>query len=62
MYRHPGIGNEAMNAQIVNQTLNIINDQEQAPKQDLYYDQMEQKPLFYQDPEEEPEQEPEPKG
>ena len=61
MYRHPGIGNEAMNAQIVNQALNIINDQEQAPKQDLYYDQMEQKPLFYQDPEEEPEQEPEPK-
>ena len=52
----PGAGNEAMNAQIVNQALNIINNQEQAP-QDVYYDQMEQKPLFYQDPEE-PVQEP----
>ena len=38
----PGAGNEAMNAQIVNQALNIINNQEQdqvqAPNQDLFYD------------------------
>ncbi len=63
----PGAGNEAMNAQLLDQALNIINDQEpeggalleQEPEgeepqvKDVYYDQMEQKPLFYQDPEEE---------
>ena len=63
----PGAGNEAMNAQLLDQALNIINDQEpeggalleqepegEAPQiKDVYYDQMEQKPLFYQDPEEE---------
>ena len=38
---NPGIGNEAMNAQIVNQALNIINDQEQeqAPKQEAPFDE-----------------------
>ncbi len=43
----PGAGNEAMNA--------LINNVQENQPRDVYYDEMEQMPLFYQDPEE-PEQ------